>query len=163
MPAIAIRLLRLSNDRHRLVVERPIGARIERALETRSTLLHDLVHFALEAEAGLTDGFWGTVAAGVDYDALLAEDAMAVHPGIARAEALVGPMQAVWHGRLSAERYVELAHAAAPFVDLAFVARVRERLRRLWGQWQATPFHAAMALHWPPAATPAAATPPDMD
>ncbi|MCA8953212.1 MAG: hypothetical protein KDE27_27115, partial [Planctomycetes bacterium] len=54
-----------------------------------------------------------------------------------------------WNGRLDAERYVELAQRAAPFVDLAFVQRVHERLRRLWGHWLGTPFHAAMELPWP--------------
>lgn len=42
-------------------------------------------------------------------------------------------------------QYVELASKAAPFVDRAFVERVRERIRRLLGQWKGTPFHETMA------------------
>ncbi len=144
-----IRLQRLGNDRHRLTVERPDGSVSERQLETRSVLLHDLVHYAVEAEAGLDDGFWGLLAQGVDFDALMTEAATPTRAGIALAESLVGPMQAVWNRRLDPERYVALAMTAAPFVDRAFVDRVLERLRRLWGHWQATPFHAAMELRWP--------------
>jgi len=141
-----IRLTRLSNDRHRLEVERADGSRLERELETRSVLLHDLVHYAVEAEAGIDDGFWGRLAAGTDFDELM----QAASTGVDLAESLVGPMQAVWNGRLSPDLYVEHASRAAPFVDRAFVDRVHERLRRLVGHWRGTPFHATMELDWPP-------------
>ena len=146
-----IRLQRLGNDLHRLTVERPDGSVFERELQTRSLLLHDLVHYAVEAEAGLDDGFWGLLAQGVDFDGLMAEAAAPTRPCIALVESLVGPMQAVWNRRLDPERYVDLAATAAPFVDRAFVDRVLERLRRLWGHWQATPFHGEMELRWPAA------------
>lgn len=145
-----IRLTRLSNERHLLRIVREDGTNEERELETRSTLLHDLVHYALEAEAGLADGFWGTLASGAHFDALRDEAAATIPPTLALAESLVGPMQAVWQGRLDPEGYVELARRAAPFVDRPFVERVRERVRRLWGRWHGTPFHASMELEWPP-------------
>jgi hypothetical protein len=144
-----IRLQRLSNDRHRLTVERADGARVERELETRSTLLHDLVHYAVEAEAGISDGFWGRLAAGADFDDLLREAEAPASRGLWLAESLVGPMQAVWKQRLDPDRYVEQARRAAPFVDRAFVDRVLARLRALWGHWGATPFHEALELDWP--------------
>ena len=144
-----IRLTRLSNDRHRLAVERADGSRMERELETRSVLLHDLVHYAVEAEAGIEDGFWGLLAAGTDFDALLEEAAAPTRRGITLAESLVGPMQSLWNQRLDPGRYVEVVSRFAPFVDRAFVDRVRERIRRLWGHWQGTPFHETMELSWP--------------
>ncbi len=149
-----IRLTRLSNDRHRLAVERPDGSWAEQELETRSVLLHDLVHLAVEAEAGLTDGFWGRLASGADFEELKRAAADPGESGLPLAEALVGPMQAVWHGRLDPDRYVEHARRAAPFVDGAFVERVRARLRRLWGHWQGTPFHQTMELEWPDSGGP---------
>ncbi|MEZ5963874.1 MAG: hypothetical protein R3F56_08530 [Planctomycetota bacterium] len=144
-------LTRLSNDRHRLAVTRAGGACIERDLETRSVLLHDLVHYAVEAEAGIDDGFWGLLAAGADFDDLVREASAPSRRGIVLVEALVGPMQAVWNGRLDADHYVALARRQAPFVDRAFVDRVLQRLRRLWGHWRGTPFHRTMELVWPPA------------
>lgn len=143
-----IRLTRLSNDRHRLAIERADGSREERELETRSVLLHDLVHYAVETEAGIADGFWGALASGIDYDELL-EQAKATLPGLPLAEALVGPLQAVWKERLDPDRYVDQVNDLAPFVDRAFVERTCERIRRLWGHWQGTPFHATMELTWP--------------
>lgn len=144
-----IHLTRLSNDRHRLAVERADGSRIERELETRSVLLHDLVHYAVEAEAGLEDGFWGLLASGTDFDELLEEATAPTLQGIALVESLVGPMQAVWNPRLDPDRYVELASRVARFVDRAFVDRVCGRIRGLWGHWRGTPFHETMELSWP--------------
>lgn len=146
-----ILLTRLNDARHRLRVVRDDGSTLERELETRSVLLHDLVHYAVEAEAGLEDGFWGSLARGADFDELVMEAAGPSSPSLILVEALVGPMQAVWNERLAPERYVAQARRAAPFVDLAFVERVRERIRRLWGHWRGTPFHATMELVWPPA------------
>jgi ribosomal protein S18 acetylase RimI-like enzyme len=147
-----IELRRLSDERHRLTVVRSDGARAERELETRSTLLHDLVHLAVEAEARIEDGFWGRLAAGADFDDLTREAEAPTSPGLWLAESLVGPMQAVWKQRLDPERYVQQARRAAPFVDRAFVDRVLARIRALWGRWRATPFHETLELEWADAA-----------
>lgn len=144
-----IYLTRLTDDRHRLVVERADGTRLERELETRSVLLHDLVHFAVESEAGLRDGFWGSLASGVDLDDLLAESESSARPGLRLAESLVGPMQSVWHGRLDPEEYVARVAQRSSVVDREFVDRVLEHLRRLWGKWRGTPFHETLKLEWP--------------
>lgn len=147
-----IELTKLTNDRHRLVVVRDDGAREDVELETRSFLLHDLVHYAVEAEANIVDGFWGSLARGTRLADL--NDREATYPagsGLALAETLVGPMQSCWNGRLPPDRYVEMGAGAAPgVVDDAFVARVFERLRRVTGHWKATPFHQPMVLPWPP-------------
>ncbi|MEL6342237.1 MAG: hypothetical protein AAFV53_03840 [Myxococcota bacterium] len=149
-----IHLRRLDNRTHRLEIVRTDGSREQRNLETRSLLLHDLVHYAVESEAGLSDGFWGTLAAGATMASLhpnLDEQGQFITtPSLALAEALVGPMQAVHNGRFSADAYVAQLRPRAAFVDRDFVDAVRERLRRLWGQWRGTPFHQTMTLSWPP-------------
>ena len=42
----------------------------ESTCETRSLLRHDLLHYAVEAEAKLEDGFWGNLARGRRVDEL---------------------------------------------------------------------------------------------
>ena len=147
-----IAITKLTSDRHRLAIRRDDGTEEAEELETRSFLLRDLVHYAVEAEAGIEDGFWGLLARGTTMAEL--SDRTRVFPygeGIGLAEGLVGPMQSVWHGRLEIARYVENARPLAPaLVDEAFVARVLSRLRGLWGHWRATPFRQAMELTWPP-------------
>ena len=136
-----ITFTRLTDDRHRLTIVRDDGSSEHGELETRSFLLHDLTHYALEAEAKMDRGVWGTRARGP-----LPETPT---PEIALAERLTAPMQSVWQGRLDPDLYVEQAKGIAPFVDADFVARVCERLRKLMGHWKATPFRADMVLDWP--------------
>ncbi len=143
---------KLTDERHRLTLVRADGTSESVELETRSTLVHDLVHYALEAEGGFERGFFGTLAHGTSMSELTGA-MMTEAPGseLAVVERLVGPFQSLWKGALDPARYVELAGAAAPgIVDAAFVARVQERLRALVGRWRATPFRAGMELEWPP-------------
>lgn len=146
-----ISFTKLTDDRHRMSIVRDDGTSQSCELETRSLLLHDLVHLAVEVEAPIEDGFWGLLARGTTLEELGDRERPApVSPGILVAEGLVGPMQGVWHGRLSVERYLEIASKQEGLViDAAFVERVRERLRRLWGAWRATPFGATLELDWP--------------
>lgn len=146
-----VRFTRLSNNRHRLEVVRPDRSGEQRELETRSLLLHDLVHFAVEAEAKIADGFWGSVADGARFAELTpGPEGFGDRTGLALAEALVGPMQSVWHQRMTPDHYISRVQQTAPFVDEDFVAAVLERIRRLWGRWRGTPFHQTMVLSWPP-------------
>jgi hypothetical protein len=61
-------------------------------------------------------------------------------------------MQSLYHGRLTPEAYLTLAQPKLPErVNAGFVARARERLRRLVGLWRATPYGREMVLDWPAA------------
>ena len=66
-----IHLTRLTNERHRLEFVRDDGTRETHELETRSSLLHDLVHYAVETEAGLNASFYGRLASGKTYESLM--------------------------------------------------------------------------------------------
>lgn len=151
---IRILLTRLSSDRHRLEIIREDGSSEQRALETRSLLTHDLVHFAVETEAGLTGGFYGQLAEGqrlefvddLSGEALLVERLVGAATGLiaadppSTAEAFVSGFAAF----LSA--YGETLPA---WLTPAYVDAVRERLRRLLGRWRATPFGETMELAFP--------------
>jgi hypothetical protein len=154
-------LTRLTERTHRFEAIRADGSRESAELETRSVLLHDLVHYAVEAEAGISDGFFGRLAAGTTLAQLKqapysGDEADA---GLGRAESLVGPMQSLHQGRGTREQVLERGRARHPEVVTAeFVDGVLERLRRLVGHWRATPFGASMELRWPPVDTRAGDT-----
>jgi len=75
-----IRFTRLTNERHRLEFVRDDGTSEARELETRSALLHDLVHYAVETEAGLMASFYGQLAGGKTYESLTAEPSSEAAP-----------------------------------------------------------------------------------
>jgi hypothetical protein len=153
-----IRFTRLTNDRHRFEIVRDDGSGEAHDLETRSTMLHDLVHFAVETEAGLKNSFYGRLAQGLAFEDLTEKPG---RPEAMQTEAVVARIQGSLKDGAAAETDpAELAReivagfesvGAQPpdWVTPEFIVGVRERLRRLQGQWRATPFHEAMALDFP--------------
>lgn len=144
-------LTKLSDRAHRFEVLRDDGSRERVELETRSLLLHDLVHYAVEAQAGIDAGFYGRLAGGTPLATLGDRDHPPTGAGLALAETLVGPMQSLYRGHVSRALYLEQGRARYPdVVDEAFVDAVLERLCHLVGRWRATPYGASMELTWPP-------------
>lgn len=147
---LILRFTRLNPTHHRFEAIRADGTRDEREFETRSLLLHDLVHFAVESEAQLSGGFYGTLARGADYDA--------PRPGseAEMIEGVVGPIQGALKGEIDPDMFVARLRAArlsvgseAPdWLTPDFMRGVLERLRQLQGQWRATPFGQTMELRF---------------
>lgn len=155
-------LTRLTSSHHRLEIVRADGARESADLETRSYLLHDLIHYAVEAEAKLEEGFWGLLAKGTPLSQLndreRAMERMSGGTDIGLAEAIVGPVTALIQGKTDAAGLVQRFHAlfaarpdAIPeWLTEGFLMRVMERMRRLLGQWKGTALGESMELAWPP-------------
>lgn len=151
---------KIDDGRHVLEVTRPNGATESVECETRSLLLHDFVHYAVESEAGLRSGFWGNLAAGKT----LAQMNDRSGAGMADAagdmgaiEQIVGALHGTTKGRTAREmvagvrRFNESLGVSTPaWLTEAFVEAVQERLRRLQGQWRATPCGGRMELTFPP-------------
>ncbi len=145
-----VRFTRLSPTHHRFEAIRADGSREVRELESRSLLLHDFVHLALESEGGLSAGFYGTLARGGAYDAPRPDsEAMAI-------EAVVGPLQGALKGEVDPDAFVarlravkvSIGEAAPAWLTPELIARTMERLRQLQGQWRATPFGETMEVRF---------------
>lgn len=154
MPPLHVRLTKLSDDRHRFAFERADGSGDVRELETRSFLLHDLTHFAVESEARLGGGFYGGLASGAGLDTLadgLEGEALAI-------ERIVGPLSSAFKSGQSPDGFAQaldgmfeqLGTPRPAWADAAFVTRAFVRLERLAGRWRATPFGGTMELAFPP-------------
>ena len=158
-----IRLTRLTNERHRLEIVRDDGSREARELETRSALLHDLVHYAVEIEAGLRASFYGRLASGTTYEALTVEpppgaEAMQTEAVVARIQGLAkydtwADAEAESFAAMVAAGFSSLGSEPPAWLTGDLIVRVRERLRRVQGQWRATPFHQTLVLEFPGAGT----------
>ena len=148
-------LTKVSDDRHSLELVHDGGSRERVVCETRSYLVHDLLHYAVEAEARIASGFWGRLAAG----ATLAEMNDRTRPmddAMAAVEQVVGALSGVTKGRSAGElvsgirRFSASVGAASPeWLTEPFVAAVEERMRRLLGRWNATPRGGRMELRFP--------------
>jgi hypothetical protein len=153
--AMRVRFHKLSDERHALEIVRDDGGCERVECETRSYLFHDFLHFAVESEARLATGFWGSLAAGKTLAALNDRSKPASTPEMARIEQVVGMLAGLAKGRSAAEisaalsSYQELQGDALPgWVTPPFVYGVEERLRQLTGHYRATAYGAVMELEF---------------
>jgi len=143
-------------------IRRSHGATESIRCDTRSFLLHDLLHYAVEAEAGLDTGFWGLLWSGKTLSNMADRSGAALadaHPGLMEVERVVGCLTSAAKGTSAQALLDQLAHndgtpefSLPPWVDLAFVMAVQARMRALMGRWNATPFGDTMQLRWPSSA-----------
>jgi hypothetical protein len=152
-----VSFVKLTDERHALEIVRDDGRRERVECETRSYFLHDLLHFAVESEGGLTGGFWGRLAAGTTL-AEMNDRTRPVgpeSPELLAIEQLVGALHGATKGREADElvagmrRFAEALGQGLPdWLTEPFVVRVKERLRRLVGHWNATPYGGSMDLDY---------------
>ena len=155
---MALSFRRVSPTRHLFAFRRPDGTGESVEMETRSLLFHDLLHFAVETEAGLRGSFYGLLAKVGGYEELRVAGGMALGGEIAITERVVGALT----GALARQdlddtafirqvtEFLEIYDEGAPrWLTPAFVVAVRERMRGLEGRWKATPFGEAMELSFP--------------
>jgi hypothetical protein len=150
---LTLRFTRLSPAHHRFEYRRADGSGEVLELETRSFLVHDLLHYAVESEAGLRGSFYGLLDRIGGY-AELSVSVGGLGGEAQLTEMIVGPLTSTLDSELDADALISAISGYFDDMDLrpprwftpAFVAAVRERMRRLEGQWKATPFGEAMVL-----------------
>lgn len=126
---------------------------------------HDLVHFAVERELGLREGFWGSVAAGAIFDGMHVlggrqrphahERSRAVlkanQRGVPFAELLVELAVRVLKGERLENAPLPLdfplAHTRAD--RDAFIQRMRPAVEEMHDRWRGVPLGATLTVQWP--------------
>ena len=154
---------KVSEDRHVLKVVRDDGRSEEVACETRSYLAHDLLHYAIEGEAGIDGGFWGNLARGKTLRQMndrTGNSMQAEAPQLLAIEQVVGTLSAIAKGVSAQVIFPRLRMSfASAGIDVPewlteqLVSDVQERMRRLLGHWRATGYGESMLLPWPPRAS----------
>jgi hypothetical protein len=155
---LTLRFTRTSPTHHRFEYRRPDGTGEAIEMETRSLLFHDLLHYAVESEAGLKGSFFGILGRIGGYEELTVAGGAALGGEIAITERVVGALTgALQREGLDDDAFVAEATAFLEIYDERaprwftpdFVAAVRERMRQLLGRWKATPFGEPMVLVFP--------------
>jgi hypothetical protein len=155
--ALTLRLTRVSPTHHRFEYRRADGTGEAIEMETKSLFFHDLLHYAVETEAGLRGSFYGILAKIGGYEELSVTGGAALGGEVAITERVVGALT----GALKAEA-LDPAAFLAQFTEFleafgerpprwltpAFVLAVKERMRQLEGRWKATPFGQTLELEF---------------
>ena len=146
-----ILMTRSSPDRHRFAIVRRDGSAESVDLETRSMLVHDLVHYAVEIEVPFQQGFYGLLAKGKRLSDLNDQtQPWPVGTEIAAAEGLVGPLQTMLKGEFDpivARSKFEMFSDNPPPVEL--LTRIGHRFRAVHGKYTSTKFGETLELDWP--------------
>jgi hypothetical protein len=155
---LTLRFTRISPTHHRFEYRREDGSGEAIEMETKTLLFHDLLHYAVESEAGLKGSFYGILGKIGGYEELSVAGGAALGGEIAITERVVGALT----GALQAEHleveafvaqvteYLDFYEERAPrWFTAAFIAAVRERMRQLTGRWKATPFGETLELKVP--------------
>jgi hypothetical protein len=157
---LRIAFRKITDERHMLEVTHGDGRTESVECETRSYLVHDLLHYAVESEAGLHGGFWGNLTAGKTLAEMNDRTGAGMADGageMAAIERIVGAMHLTTKGRSSQQVvdsvrrfYASIGEAAPAWLTEALVDAVQERMRRLQGAWRATPRGGRLELAFPP-------------
>ena len=129
-------------------------------------LPHDLVHYVVERELSLPDGFWGSVAEGAIFDGLSVLDGRqppharersrmvqkAHHYGILFSEIMVEMAVRAVQGESLGTRPLPIESPLVPSRTLAdrdaLVARVLPAMQAMWISWQEVPLGESLLVVW---------------
>lgn len=156
---LSIAITRISPTHHTFVYTRSDGTRESVELETKTYLLHDFTHFALESEAGITGGFYGLLAEGCSFEELsLVDENNPVSKEALNVERVVGPLSGFVESDMLAEELIaglENLFGAFPeklpvWVTTEVFEKTRERYRKLKSHWNALMFGETLELTFSP-------------
>jgi hypothetical protein len=147
---------KISPTHHEFSYKREDGTGETALLETKTFLVHDFIHFCLETEAGLTDSFYGKLAKGATYAALnkLIEKEKEFTDEVFVTEVFAG---ALTGGVQSDASYEQLVAGVSNMLNARelslpvwctedFYNRFKKQFRKVYGEWNGTPFGATMTL-----------------
>lgn len=155
---LLIKLTKISLTDHRFeyLREDATGEKLE--LETKGFLFHDLLHFAVESEAKLVDSFYGLLYKNKKYEDLIPkqnENGSNYFDGEAgMTEKIVGPLSSLIKDGVTAQDFLSgmqnmldaYGQEKPDWLTLEFIGNVKERMRKLLGEWKALPFGKTMEL-----------------
>jgi len=150
-----IELTKVSPTHHTLgyIREDRTGETVE--LETRSFLVHDLIHFVVETEAGLKDSFYGLLCQGAQYSQLSENGIQDTDDiEVRHTERVVGMLDGVVKNNVTSSQFMaglrnvyDASGEKVPhWVFEEFVEKIAKRMTALLGEWRGTPFGQPMKL-----------------
>jgi hypothetical protein len=162
-----ILLQKISHERHGLACMREDGSQAEaQSLESKSYLRHDLMHYCVEKHAGLAHSFFGSVAAGKDFDELRQSEEQEGQDGVGEAsmtERIVARLQSshheeAFHADQTFARIMDsfaLQDAAPPaYFTESFVSTAVSEFRYLLKRWNSMKTGETLELLFPAVTAP---------
>ena len=157
---LVLRFTRLAPTHHRFEYLRADGSGEVVEMESEDLLFHDLLHYAVESEAGLKGSFYGILGKIGGYEEFSVAGGAALGGEIAITERVVGALaEAMREMGLDDAAFVATVlenlalhgERGPRWLTPAFILAARERMRRLLTRWDATTPGETMELSFPAA------------
>ena len=154
---LTLKIKRISHTHHTLEYKREDGTGESTELESKTFLMHDFVHYCVEKEAGLTDGFFGLLEKGCTYESLSYKDkehpdckvtedierVTGVMTGVVKGDATVSQTKDIFQNMYNAYNTPQPS-----WINESNLTNAHERYKRLMGEWNSLKFGETLELEF---------------
>lgn len=118
------------------------------SLDSFTYFLHDIVHFCVETELNIKDGFWGFVSQGFHLHQLCGKE-NELTLKLRLTEQIVGPVQSVFNGNMPAGLFQETMEQIGFSWDYShFLDEVLFRIEHIINEWKFLPIGDSLELEF---------------
>ncbi len=118
------------------------------SLDSFTYFLHDIVHFCVETELNIKDGFWGLVSQGYHLHQLCGKE-NELTLKLRLTEQIVGPVQSVFNGHMPAGLFQETMEQIGFSRDYShFLDEVLFRIEHIINEWKFLPMGEVLELEF---------------
>lgn len=116
-------------------------------LDSKTYLLHDMCHFAVEKELAYRNGFWGMLAQGYAFHELFGKENM-LTTELRFIEKVVGPVQSAYLGQVPRGRFPSLLSYLDYEFGMERLDNCLNEIGRIMDEWGGLSFGQYLTLEW---------------
>jgi hypothetical protein len=119
------------------------------SLDTKTYLIHDVCHFAVEKHLAYANGFWGMLSQGFSFGELFGKDNMQAKE-LRLIEEVVGPVQSVYWGHIRKEDFQQFIEHTGFDVPEGVLDACLGEIEGILRMWEPLSVGESLALEWVP-------------
>ncbi len=117
------------------------------SLDTKTFLLHDICHFAVEKHLKYQNGFWGMLSKGHTFDQLFGKDNPQTEE-LRFIEKIVGPIQSIYSGHIPKQNFAEFINHLDFDIPQNVLNHSLVEIEEIMNSWKSMPVGQKLILNW---------------
>ncbi|MFA6150214.1 MAG: hypothetical protein WC716_02760 [Chitinophagaceae bacterium] len=139
---------KITLSKHQISVSENGDLLLQASLDSFTYFLHDIVHFCVESELNVKDGFWGLVGQGYNLDQISGKE-NELTLSLRFTEQIVGPVQSIFNGHMPAGLFQETMEQIGFSCDhFHFLDEVLFRIEHIINEWKFLPIGECLELEF---------------
>lgn len=133
---------------HQISVSENDKMMVQASLDSFTYFLHDIVHFCVESELNIKDGFWGLISQGYHLHQLSGKDNVLTNT-LRLTERIAGLVQSIFNGHMPAGLFQETMEQIGFSCDYShFLEEVLFRIEHIINEWKFLPMGDCLELEF---------------